>query len=69
MEQPSRRRGSSVGDAIKETACHGKIRRHWVECVDGDVDLGFIVPVLYRTKDWQSYRMRFAEREPSRSMF
>lgn len=69
MEQPSRRRGSSVGDAIKEAACHGRTRKHWVECVHGDVDLGFIVSAVYRRKDWQKHWVRFAGREPSKSRF
>ena len=31
-------------------ACGGRTRKHRVECVDGDVDLGFIVFVVYRTE-------------------
>jgi hypothetical protein len=29
-------------------ACGGRTRKHWVRCVEGGVDLGFIISVVYR---------------------
>lgn len=40
-----------------------------MESVDGDVDLGFIVSVLYRTENCPEMRAIFASRDPEKLMF